>query len=445
MAGASLAWMLARDGVDVLLVDDGRAVYSGLYETVLAQTRGTWERLGLLDAVARGFEQDPMRHGAIWGDDALVWRDDEDGGLLIHRGVFDEQLRLAAAVAGAKVVFGHQAKRTARGWVVAGERVEPATTVFATGRRQGVTGLQSSQRGDVRTVAVNLQGEPGEGDRGVAVVEALPQGWVWYSCPPEGSASLCALLDAGPGLGTLRSAVAEMVATARGPAAYLQQWRIARANDASPRRREALAGCLVIGDAAGTIDPLASQGVEKAVSAAEQAAVAVRTALRNPEWWDRICRAHAAWEHDLCAAHWRVSEAFYGMERRFLDEPFWRRRASAAALFADAGAPDGGVPLEWRRGLQRGPALIRHGAEYVEVDGLRCGVTGDELARVGRLSSASLFDAIPNGLTLEQALRRVSADPRFVTSSAHEVQTALERLYAKGWLVNGPRSEPAGR
>ena len=81
----------------------------------------------------------------------------------------------------------------------------------------------------------------------------------------------------------------------------------------------------------------------------------------------------------------------------------------------------------------------------MEVDGLRCGVTGDELARVGRLSAASLFDAIPNGLTLEQALRRVSADPRFVTSSAHEVQTALERLYAKGWLDNGPRSEPAGR
>ena len=73
-AGATLALLLARRGVSVSLVDDGRAHYSGPYETVLASTRGTWERLGVLDGVVDGAEEDPLRHGAVWGDEQLRWR-----------------------------------------------------------------------------------------------------------------------------------------------------------------------------------------------------------------------------------------------------------------------------------------------------------------------------------------------------------------------------------
>ncbi|MGC6487734.1 MAG: NAD(P)/FAD-dependent oxidoreductase, partial [Planctomycetota bacterium] len=290
-AGATLALLLARRGVAVTLVDDGRAHYSGPYETVLASTRSTWERLGVLRGVEDGVEADPLRHGAIWGQDELQWRDDPEAGLLLRRGHFDASLRRAAAAAGAVVHEGTRAVPAGRAWRLGDETVTARLVAYATGRRQGVAGLARYTRGATRTVSVTLTGEPAAADRGTAVVEACRGGWLWSYAPARGPATAAALLDAPGGRGGLRDAIEALTASARGPAGRMRQQRLLRANDASPRLRAPGGGALLLGDCAATIDPLASQGVEKAVAAAEHAATVICSALEEPRWWPRLVRA----------------------------------------------------------------------------------------------------------------------------------------------------------
>ena len=444
-AGATLAWLLAREQVDVVLVDDGRAHYSGLYETVLAGTREAWGRMGLLDGLGSGVELDPLRHGAIWGSDELAWREDPEPGLLLRRGAFDRALQEKAKEAGASVLLGHRATPDRECWRVGDATLRPRVVVFATGRRQAVPGLAESERSDTRTAAVSLQGVAGAGARGSAVVEAVADGWLWYTCPEDGPAAVTALLDTTAGRSGLRGSVARMLEASVGPAAQMREWQVIRANDASPWRRGPCSAGMLIGDAAGTIDPLASQGVEKAVAAAERAAAAVVTSLERPEWWGRLCRAHDVWERELCAAHWQVSADFYAAERRFAGSPFWRARALRPEMFAEAGALDPRAPISWRADVAPAPALLRHGPTFVEVAGLRRAGDGQEVARAGRVACASLFDLLDGEGTAAQACARAAGDARFVTSSPQEVGAAIEWLFAKGWLIKSTSGAPGGR
>ena len=444
-AGASLALFLARRDVAVTLVDDGRAHYSGPYETVLAQTRDTWERLDLLRDVDEGARPDPLRHGAIWGTEELTWRDDPTPGLILQRGAFDRALRRAAAAAGARVLEETTATPAGDDWRVDDALLSPRVVAIATGRRPAGGGARRYVRGRTRTLAVTLTGLPGSRDRGTAVVEAVRSGWLWSYAPASGPASVAALLDAPGGRGGLRAALNAMLEEARGPAGRLRDPVMVQANDASPRLRVDEPGVLLLGDAAATIDPLASQGVEKGVAAAEHAATVIYSALAQPGWWPRLRRLHARWERELCAAHWRTSAEFYSQERRFDDAPFWRARRSPSDVFPEAPSLDAEAPLRWREGVSPGPALLRHGDRFVEVAGLTDAVRGDELARVGRVPAAPLYGLLQAASTSAAALTAARQDASFVTTSPRDLLDAIAWLHAKGWLISSTPSAPAGR
>jgi len=84
---------------------------------------------------------------------------------------------------------------------------------------------------------------------------------------------------------------------------------------------------LLVGDAASTLDPLCSQGVQKAIASALAAATAVHTLLVHPErsqWVMDFCR-----ERELAGflSHLAARCGYYQRERRFSKEPFWEQRA----------------------------------------------------------------------------------------------------------------------
>lgn len=440
-AGATLALMLARQGISVTLCDDGRAHYSGPYETVLASTRSTWQSMGLLDLVSAGAEVDPLRHGAIWGSPELVWRDDPEPGLLLQRGLFDRALRAAADRAGAHVVEGARAERVDEGWLVGDDLCMPRVVAFATGRRQGVAELPAYRRDQRQTLAVTLRGRPAEQDRGTGVVEAVADGWLWTQCPHDGPASVAVLLDAHAGHGGLRGRVDAMLAAALGPARHLEDVEVVRANDASPRLRSDGGDVLVLGDAAGTIDPLASQGVEKAIAAADHAAAAIATGLQREDLWPRLRRVHAQWERELCAIHWQTSAGFYERESRFADCDFWRARREhdAAPILPSQ------TPVQWSPGVERRQVLMRHGDGFAEVDGLVDRHRRFELARVGRVPVAALWELLRCWSSIDETLQRAQVDPRLFVLSPRDVYDAVQWLYAKGWLVTRPESAPTNR
>jgi len=430
-AGTMLAWELAREKHDVVLVDHGRAHYSGPFETVLGATRTLWQRMGLLDELKAGVTVDPLRHGAIWGDATMQWRDGDDAGLMLQRGTFDRAFRDAAAAAGATVLVGERVERQGDTWQIGDAVFEPKFVAYATGR-SATDGLCKVQPTGPPTTAVTVLGEPEESDRGTAIVEAVSDGWVWTHVPTTGDASAAVMLDRDHLKDqTVEQVLGEVFAAALGPAGRLRKWRVAHANDATMGDRGIQNDVLVLGDAAATIDPLASQGVEKAVSAAGHAACVVATALEQPEWWPRLCALHSQWELGLQAAHRRSAYEFYDQEDRFGDRAFWRRRT----LANDAVDVSPDAKLTMRSTVAPARVLMRHGPRYIEVDGAIDSASGVEIARVARVPVAALVSILAEPRTLQDAVAQAKTEPSLFVLSPREVHDAILQLVARDWVA----------
>ena len=92
-----------------------------------------------------------------------------------------------------------------------------------------------------------------------------------------------------------------------------------------------------IGDAASTVDPLSSQGLEKAFASAADAALTLDAVLANAHdaaAEDELRARRRAWERRLFRTHAARTLAYYARETRFGDRPFWRRRRDGARTTA---------------------------------------------------------------------------------------------------------------
>ncbi len=448
-AGSALAFLLAQRGLRVVLADHGRAHHSGPLETLLAPAHRLLRRSGLLELVLPHAAVDPLRHGAIWGRDAIEWRPDAEPGLLLHRGAFDTALRSALIAAGVDVRCPARAERLADGGVRLTmpdrrEVLRPRHVVVATGRARPPWPCQREllQAGP-QTTALTWVGEPDPADRGTAVVEAVPTGWIWTHAPAAGPASAAVLLDADATCEHgAKTALQAALAAARGPAARMQQARLAHATNATARLHRTMGEELLLGDAASCIDPLASQGVEKALAAADHAAAVIATAVARPAWWPRLRSAHAHWEAGLFFGHAAATTQWYAREERFTETVFWQRRRTVAVPRGEA--------VGWDTLLVRSPALVlqqvlvRQGDVFVEADGVCDPATGEELAQVGYVSVRPLLDLFRAPGSLRTALAAAGGDARLHVLSPHAIHTGLRALLARGWLI-AAASAPGSR
>jgi 2-polyprenyl-6-methoxyphenol hydroxylase-like FAD-dependent oxidoreductase len=435
--------LLAGRGRSVVLVDHGRAHYSGPNETLLASSLPMLERTGLAALLRACALPDPLRHGAIWGSDVLQWRDAAEPGLWLRRGPFDAALLRQAAARGVRVVAPARVTLAARGGACelllpGGQRehVTPAFVALATGRASLASLVETqNENSGPRTFACTLVGEPDDADRGTAVVEAVPEGWIWTHAPVQGSASACVLLDAEEvhehGRAPL---VLRALANARGPARCLRSHRLVHANDATARCRRTSADVLLLGDAAATIDPLASQGVEKALAAADHATAVLHTALQHRDWWPSLRALHGQWERGLFAAHRTTAAAFLEQETRFPDAPFWRRRR----IPAPAPSLPPTAPLCCAANVSVGPVLVRQGDRFAEVQGARDAQTGDSLSHIGYVPVVPLLRVFAVPLRLAEATTLAGQDPSLFVLPPRAVHAAILELCHRGWLVHTP-------
>ena len=442
-AGCALAVLLAARGLSVVLVDHGRAHYSGPNETLLASSLPMLERTGLAALLRACALPDPLRHGAIWGSDTLQWRDDGEPGLWLRRGSFDAALRVAATARGVRVVEPARVALAPRGQacgllLAGGQRahVTPAFVAVATGRTSLAPLVAAhNEASGFRPFACTLVGEPDDADRGTAVVEAVPEGWIWTHVPPQGPASACVLLDSEQvleqGHGTL---VTRALANALGPARRLRSNRLVHANDATARCRTTAADVLLLGDAAATIDPLASQGVEKALAAADHAAAVLCTASRRSDWWPALRLLHARWERGLFAAHRATAAAFLAQETRFPDAPFWRRRR----ITAEAPPLPPSATLCCAPGVSIGPVLVRQDDHFAEVQGARDAASGDSLSHIGYVPVVPLLRVFAVPRSIGEATRLAGQDASLFVLPPRAVHSAILELCHRGWLVQAP-------
>lgn len=195
-------------------------------------------------------------------------------------------------------------------------------------RRQGAT-----RRIDDRMVALVRLATLGSGAfTAQTLLEGTPQGWWYCARLPRDRLVTVLVSDQRQAGGYLLDGHArwrEQLAGTTLLAPHLdacrlddEQFRTHPVNSAMLDRVEG-ERWLAIGDAASELDPIAAQGIYKALADAADATEVIAAAGRSaPPPWTYTERVTARFEDYL------ANRAYlYGLERRWADAPFWRQRA----------------------------------------------------------------------------------------------------------------------
>ena len=388
-AGSAAAWLLARWGHEVVLVErsagagtaagPGGGVGRGegasptghsLAESLPPSTRKVLAATGLLGVVEAGGFQPNGGNTALWGGDGR--RDDFTGGATgfhILRSRFDALLRGAAAEAGAEIVRGvaRLPERIAdgEGWRVevglgdgSCAEMRPGWILDCTGR----AGVLARRHRVLETAAPTLavirryEHEAGWGnvDPTHAVVESFERGWAWSVPTSPHERHVAVMLD--PELHSVMEDAPDLTAAFDAEIAATSLMRSvttparpvgdAWAVTASMYTSSTFAPdrALLVGDAASFVDPMSSYGVKKALASAWLAAVTVNTALRTPE----LAATGVDFYSDRERAMYESLRG--GLSRHVADtgadgDAFWQKRAEWLAdqphAAAEANTPDG--------------------------------------------------------------------------------------------------------
>jgi len=171
----------------------------------------------------------------------------------------------------------------------------------------------------------------------LTMLEAVPEGW-WYAAPlPHGRLAVAfasepdivrrhALADDEAWLAALLRT--RHIASRLEGCRFLRGSLIIRAGVSFLLDRVAGARWLAVGDAAASYDPLASQGIQKALEGGIRAAKCVTAALSCADAGMHYAASVAA---DF-AEYTANRNHFYHQEQRWAESPFWRRRRARTQL-----------------------------------------------------------------------------------------------------------------
>ena len=97
-------------------------------------------------------------------------------------------------------------------------------------------------------------------------------------------------------------------------------------------RNDRAAAWLAVGDAALSVDPISGSGVVRALRTAEAGAAAAIAFLEHGA--DRAIAAYEADRDAECGDYLQERALYYGLERRWRNQPFWQRRLAAVDRLA---------------------------------------------------------------------------------------------------------------
>lgn len=308
--------------------------------------------MGLLDAF-RAQGHAPC-HGvrSVWGGAEPLERDglrDPDGhGWHLDRARFDAWLRRVAVARGATLVVPASlagVERDGDGWRVTLGRPEGARVlrarvlIDASGRTASLAHRLGARRRVLdRLVCAWVHGRAtgAPAQAGLGSIEAVADGW-WYSAPlPGGRRMLAFHTDADlPAARGVRSVDGLMAAarTSVETAALLEACGFVAdglagftAAHSTALHPAAGPGWFAAGDAVLGFDPLSSQGILNALHTGLAAAEAADRCLSGEERADGYRQAIG----EIEAAYHKHLGAWYALETRWPDRPFWNRRQGRA-------------------------------------------------------------------------------------------------------------------
>lgn len=292
---------------------------------------------------------------AVWGGEEPhemdFLRDPDGHGWHLDRKRFECWLRGAAVERGAELLVPDSVERVERD----GERwrveltsgvISAAVLIDAGGRAAPLARKLGARvvREDRLVCGWTSGVDRGKGARGITFVAATEGGW-WYTAPLPNERRVLAfhtdsdLPMARQGDALLaRAAAQKELASVLRESGFVADTAVAvTAANSATLEPCAGDGWLAAGDAALAFDPLSSQGILNALFTGLAAAEAADRFLKGEsfdEYAETIGGIRSAYRAHL--------DTWYGMEKRWPDAPFWRRRAS--------GYPSPGLEVHRLRG-----------------------------------------------------------------------------------------------
>jgi geranylgeranyl reductase family protein len=315
-AGAAAAALLARQGVDVALLDRARFPRDKTCgDAISGAGLALLDEIGAGDAVRNG-PHATVRHGAaLFPDGAHVVRSYADHGMIVPRLQLDDTVRATAQEAGATLHEGVRVERL----LCEGARVVGAETASTRWRAKlviaadgygsvalPVLGVQTP-RGRHLGVSSTLYARGTRHPLGEDVAEHffehdLPYGYAWLFPDVDGVANLGVYLTA-EGYALTGRSLNELLQRfiARHPERFSSMTPVGKVRTWSlPLAPAPMAvsapGLLLIGDAGHYVDPFTGEGIWQALFTARAAAQVTLEALRRPSGLDEELRARFARE-----------------------------------------------------------------------------------------------------------------------------------------------------
>jgi flavin-dependent dehydrogenase len=356
-AGSATARRLALRGRTVALIERTQFDTPRVGESLAPDVQPLLLNLGVWDAFL-SLRPAPS-HGtrAFWGDKMPLVHSHLISpwgcGWHVERCAFDRMLAEAAERVGATLFCDTTCvgcRETSDGWTLAlqqggGTHAAPArplrarVVIDATGRVArlarwvGASRILLDHLVSIATVFDRIETE----SNGHVLVESAADGW-WYSAPAADGqmmamlmtdADLCGRAElSSPPAWQARLLATE--ATRCRLTSGTRTWgpRVFCALSQRLQRKSWRLPWLAVGDAALSVDPISGSGVVRALSTARAAAEAAVALLEGQT------RAVEDYESDRdreCTTYLCERAAYYGIEQRWQQSPFWQRRLAAAA------------------------------------------------------------------------------------------------------------------
>ena len=340
-AGSAAASVLAPH-LKVILLDREATPHWRIGETLPGAARrvlgalGAWERFA-----AAGHAPAPLkvsRWGSERAEELDSMRDPDGAGWRLDRARFELDLRLNAQERGAYVVTPASATRVARSnqeWRIelSDGRVLSSRVVIAAAGRHSRLMRPFGQRTRVmdRLACVYQRLPAPDATDSATYTEAVAEGWWYTALLPDGFRVVAFHGDADtPAVRrAFRDGPARLARHLPGMAEALRDAHTAQATPptfctaSSIAQSAAGPGWFGAGDNTLALDPLSSQGLFNALVTGLQAA---ESALRWLDGNDAAQAEHAARLDSVWRAYAAHHALYYGMERRWPDAPFWKRR-----------------------------------------------------------------------------------------------------------------------
>jgi flavin-dependent dehydrogenase len=343
-AGAAVALALLARGIEVAVLGGGRAGRIG--EHLAPSAWRSIEALALTRCIDTGPHRSSPGVASTWGNEEEERRDylfqPWLRGLNLDRTAFDRQLMAEVVRRGGqllKIPSAQALTRTDRGWRLSdarGSAVESCFLVDATGRRAWVARrLGGRIRSTDRLVAVWARYRPTSSPPDASLrLKAVPTGWCYAAPLADGTVAAAYLTDADllsrcfrikphwvERLRTMLASILPLDGDVDGNVHVVP----ARSQLTAPAAGRAW---MAVGDAATALDPLSSAGIPKAMADGVEAADAIAPALAGDltkleRWNMAIRRRFSTFLND--------QRTYYGLERRWPDEIFWRRRTAPSS------------------------------------------------------------------------------------------------------------------